>query len=84
MAFAGKFFDDFSFLGRFSNYWDLNAASYFEWGLSGIVGKTAEGGDSQVYGTDFSYLWRPAIAGEIPGNYLEDRVSLVAQGRRDR
>lgn len=67
VAFAGEFFEDFSFLGRFNNYWDLNAASYFEWGLSGIVGKTAESGDSQIYGTDFSYSWSPPSRAKYRG-----------------
>jgi len=67
VAFAGEFFDDFSLLGRFSNYWDLSPAAYFEWGLSGIAGKTATDGDSRVFGTDFSYLWSPPSRAKYRG-----------------
>jgi hypothetical protein len=67
VAFAGEFFEDFSFLGRFNNYWDLNAASYFEWGLSGIFGKTADDADSLVYGTDFAYSWSPPSRAKYRG-----------------
>ena len=58
-AFAGEHFEDFSFLGRLKNYWELSPATYFEWGLSGVSGKTADGGDSRVYGTDFTVSWQP-------------------------
>lgn len=58
-AFGGETFEDFAFLGRFNNFWELSAASYFEWGLSGIMGKTADDGDSAVWGTNFTYSWSP-------------------------
>ena len=67
VAFAGEFFDDFSFLGRLTSYWDMSVASYVEWGLSGITGKTAEGGDSLVYGTDVSYSWSPPSRAKYRG-----------------
>ena len=67
VAFAGELFEDFSVLGRFDNYWDLNTASYFVWGLSGIVGKTAEDGGSQIFGTDFSYSWSPPSRAKYRG-----------------
>lgn len=67
VAFAGEFFDDFSFLGRFANFWNLSPASYIEWGFSGIAGKTAEGGDSQIYGTDVSYSWSPPSRAKYRG-----------------
>lgn len=63
-AFAGENFEDFSFLGHLKNFWTINAASYFEWGLSGIVGKTELDGDSAVWGTDFTYNWRPPGRGK--------------------
>ena len=67
VAFAGEFFEDVSLLGRLTNYWDLNAASYLEWGLSGIAGRTAEGGSSRVYGTDLSYSWSPPSRAKYRG-----------------
>ncbi len=67
VAFAGEFFDDFSFLGRLTSYWDLNAATYLEWGMSGITGKTAEGGNSTIYGTDLSYSWSPPARAKYRG-----------------
>ncbi|MGB3562512.1 MAG: hypothetical protein WBH85_15050 [Thermoanaerobaculia bacterium] len=58
-AFGGETFEDFSYLGRFNNFWDIGATSYVEWGLSGIMGKTADDGDSAVWGTNFTYSWSP-------------------------
>jgi hypothetical protein len=58
-AFGGEMFEDPSFLGRFNSFWDVGEASYVEWGLSGIVGKTVEKGDSAVWGTNFTYSWSP-------------------------
>ncbi len=58
-AFAGEEFQDLSVLGRVKNFWHLSDAAYFEWGLSGIAGKNAAGGDSEIYGTDFTLNWRP-------------------------
>ncbi len=58
-AFGGESFEDLAVLARIKSYWDLSSAAYFEWGLSGIAGETAAGGDSRVWGTDFTYQWRP-------------------------
>ncbi len=58
-AFGGETFEDFAFLGRFNNFWELGATAYIEWGLSGIMGKTADDGDSAVWGTNFTYSWSP-------------------------
>jgi hypothetical protein len=58
-AFGGEDFEDFSFLGRLENFWELSAATYLEWGLSGIVGSTADDGDSRIWGTDLTTQWRP-------------------------
>ncbi len=80
-AFGGEFFDDFSFLGRVNNYWDLSAASYLEWGLSGIVGKTADKGDSRVWGTDFTYLWQPPSRARYRG--ITWRTGLLLSQRDD-
>ena len=57
--FAGEDFEDLSVLARLNNYWDLSPATYFEWGLTGIAGRTEEGGDARVFGTDFTYHWQP-------------------------
>lgn len=57
--FAGEDFESLSVLARINNYWDLGAATYFEWGLSGIGGRTPEGGDSTAFGTDVTLHWQP-------------------------
>jgi hypothetical protein len=57
--FAGEDFEDLSVLARVNNYWDLSPATYFEWGLTGMAGRTEEGGDARVFGTDFTYHWQP-------------------------
>ena len=67
VAFAGEFFEDFSFLGRLSSYWDLSQATYFEWGLSGLAGTTATDGANQVFGTDFSLRWSPPARAKYRG-----------------
>ena len=58
-AFGGELFEDFAFLARLKNFWQLSDATYFEWGLSGISGEDADGGDSRVWGTDFTVNWQP-------------------------
>lgn len=57
--FAGEDFEDLSLLARLKNYWDLSSSTYFEWGLTGIVGRTEEDGEARVWGTDLTYHWQP-------------------------
>jgi hypothetical protein len=57
--FGGEFFERLSLLGHVKNYWDLGAATYFEWGLSGIVGDTEAQGTARVWGSDFTLHWQP-------------------------
>ena len=58
-AFGGETFHDFAGLAHLKNYWDLSPAAYFEWGLTGTAGKTAEGRGRRIWGTDFTLQWRP-------------------------
>jgi hypothetical protein len=58
-AFGGELFDDLAILARVQSFWELSDATYFEWGLSGVGGKTAAGGDSRVLGTDVTFSWQP-------------------------
>ncbi len=46
-------------LAHLQNYWDIDDASYFEWGLSAVGGRSAPGRESKVFGTDLSYHWQP-------------------------
>lgn len=80
-AFAGEFFDDAALLGRLGSFWDLNPATYFEWGLSGIVGSTADGGASRVWGTDFSLQWSPPSRAKYRG--LVWRTEILWSQRDD-
>jgi hypothetical protein len=57
--FGGENFQDFSALARITNFWEISDATYFEWGLSGIMGQTEEGNKSQVWGTDMTLHWQP-------------------------
>ena len=59
VASGGEDFQDLAVLARLQNYWDLSESTYIEWGLSGISGKTADGGDNRIWGTDVTYQWRP-------------------------
>ena len=58
-AFSGEDFNDFSALLKIKSFWELTPATYFEWGLSGVTGETAWGGDSRIFGTDLTYHWQP-------------------------
>jgi hypothetical protein len=57
--FGGDGFEDLSLLVRVQNFWDLSDATYFEWGLSGVVGRTEFGNESRVWGTDMTLHWQP-------------------------
>ncbi len=81
VAFAGEEFEDFSFLGRVKNFWQLSDSTYFEWGLSGIIGQTAEGGESEIYGTDFTLNWRPP--GRAKYRDFTWRLELLSAERDD-
>jgi hypothetical protein len=80
-ALGGELFEDFSVLGRVNNYWDLSPATYLEWGLSGVVGKTADQGDSRVWGTDITYLWVPPSRAKYRG--INWRTGLLLSQRDD-
>ncbi len=80
-AFSGESFDDFSVLGRVKSFWQLSDATYFEWGLSGIAGRTASGGDSEVYGTDVTVSWRPPSRAKY--RELLWRLELLQAERED-
>lgn len=58
-AFGGESFQDFAGLAHLKNYWDLSSAAYFEWGLSGAVGKSDSGQGRQIWGTDVTFHWQP-------------------------
>lgn len=57
-AFSGADYDDPAVLAHLKNYWELSRASYFELGLSAIVGSN-EFGDSEVLGGDLTLHWQP-------------------------
>jgi len=80
-AFAGESFDDFSFLARLKNFWDLSSATYLEWGLSGITGKSATGGDSRVWGTDLTVHWQPPTRAKY--REMTWRTELLRSERED-
>jgi hypothetical protein len=58
-AFGGESFTNLVGLAHLKNYWDVNDAVYAEIGLSGIAGTNGAGGDSRVWGTDFTLHWQP-------------------------
>lgn len=58
-AFGGENFSNLVGLAHLKNYWDVNDATYAEIGLSGIAGTNGAGGDSRVWGTDFTLHWQP-------------------------
>jgi hypothetical protein len=58
-AFGGESFESLVGLAHLKNYWDVGDAVYVELGLSGIAGGNGSGGDSRVYGADFTFHWQP-------------------------
>lgn len=80
-AFGGELFDDLAVLARLKNFWELSDATYFEWGLSGITGRTAQGGDSSVLGTDVTVSWQPPSRAKYKG--LTWRAELLRSQRED-
>jgi hypothetical protein len=80
-AFGGELFEDFSFLGRLTNFWDLSPATYLEWGLSGVTGQTADGGDSRVWGSDLTIAWQPPGRAKYRG--VTWRTELMLSERDD-
>ena len=80
-AFGGELFEDLAVLARLNNFWELSDATYFEWGLSGIAGKTATGGDSRVFGTDLTFNWQPPSRAKYRA--LTWRTELLRSARDD-
>ncbi len=80
-AFGGALFDDLALLARLRNFWEVSDATYFEWGLSGVAGKTADGGDSRVYGTDLTFSWQPPARAKYRA--LTWRTELLRSERDD-
>jgi hypothetical protein len=58
-AFGGESFDRLVGLAHLKNFWEIGDATWAELGLSGIAGSNGEGGDSRVYGADFTVHWQP-------------------------
>lgn len=58
-AFGGESFEHLTGLVRLKSYWDLGPAAYFEWGLSAAAGGNGAGGETRVWGTDWTYHWQP-------------------------
>ncbi|MEA2564169.1 MAG: hypothetical protein QOH06_5673 [Acidobacteriota bacterium] len=58
-AFGGESFKRLVGLAHLKNYWDIGEAVYAELGLSGIAGGNGFGGDSRVFGGDFTFHWQP-------------------------
>lgn len=58
-AFGGESFDRLVGLAHLKNYWEASPSTYVELGLSGIAGGNGAGGDSRVWGGDFTVHWQP-------------------------
>ena len=80
-AFGGETFKDLAVLARLKNFWQVSDAAYLEWGLSGVSGKTARGGDSRVLGTDLTFSWQPP--GRAKYRALTWRSELLRSERDD-
>jgi hypothetical protein len=58
-AFGGENFRNLVGLAHLKNFWDVGDATYAELGLSGVAGTNGLGGQSRVWGTDFTLHWQP-------------------------
>lgn len=58
-AFGGESFDRLVGLVHLKNYWDLNDATYLEWGLSAVDGRAAGGLANRVVASDLTLHWQP-------------------------
>jgi hypothetical protein len=58
-AFGGENFSNLVGLAHLKNFWEIGDATYAELGLSGIGGTNGQGGESRVWGTDFTLHWQP-------------------------
>ncbi len=80
-VFGGKDFKHLSTLAHLSNYWDLSPSTYFELGLSGVDGETAEGGTARVWGSDLTLDWAPP--GRAKYREVRWRTELMRSERDD-
>jgi hypothetical protein len=68
---AGK---KLSFLGNFTSFWDISAASYLQLGATAVYGENDdEALTSRLLGLDFAYRWRP------PGRGLYRDLTLKGE-----
>ncbi|HSF39725.1 MAG TPA: hypothetical protein VLT87_08025 [Thermoanaerobaculia bacterium] len=58
-AFGGENFSNLVGLAHLKNFWEIGDATWAELGLSGIGGTNGQGGESRVWGTDFTLHWQP-------------------------
>lgn len=80
-AFGGENFSNLVGLAHLKNFWDLNDSVYAELGLSGIAGTDGRGGDSRVYGTDFTLHWQPPTRAKY--REVTWRTELLRSERED-
>lgn len=80
VSFSGRGFDEPVFMIHETNYFDIDAASYVELGLSAATGVNDPAGEfrTQVYGLDWNYAWQPPAralyqAFELKGELLWQR-----------
>ncbi len=83
VAFAGEEFEDLAVLARLKNFWELSAATYVEWGLSGVAGNDAEDETSRVYGTDLTVSWQPPGRAKYRGFEWRTEVLVAERGASD-
>ena len=51
-------------LAHLRNLWDLTEDLTLDWGITGSGGNNSYGGNTQVYASDLTFKWRPAIGGK--------------------
>ncbi|MBT3604980.1 MAG: hypothetical protein HOE48_08005 [Candidatus Latescibacteria bacterium] len=52
--------NDFAYLGRWENLWDVSDNATLAWGGSYVFGKNEHREMTQVWGSDVTFKWRPA------------------------
>lgn len=78
--------NDFVYLTKLMNLWDLSDSMTFELGLSGALGKNKTKKWTNLYGTDMTFKWRPDFGGKYTSlswttEYLFSEQKGIEQGK---
>ena len=89
IAFAGSDFDDPAVMLRWAPFFDLGPSSYFEFGLTGMVGPNGntDSSDTTLGSIDFNFIWEPVDRAryrgvELRGQYIHSNYEAATETYR--